>query len=74
MVACQVSICVITEQFSTLQQTIFNELWAREDGNILDHVQKWLLLFTIELHLAFLDGTENCVQTVIFGIIPEPTQ
>lgn len=40
----------------------------------LDNVQIWLFLCIIELYLVFLDGTANCVQTVMFGSIPEPMQ
>ena len=46
MVSLQISIHQPTEQFSTLPQSLSNELWSREDGC---HVHIWLLLCIIEL-------------------------
>lgn len=39
----------------------------------LDNVHIWLLFCIIELSPAFVDGMVSCVQTMISGRVPEPS-
>ena len=68
-------ICLTTEQFSTLPQSILNELWASEDVGISGSCRH----IASSLHhssLTYICGyhSELCSQTMFSGSVPEPMQ
>ena len=68
----QILINLTTEQFSILLQTIFDELWAREDGSISGSCSHMASSLS-DAALTSSDGLHSerfCVQTVISKSVP----
>lgn len=47
----EISVCLTTEQFSTLPQSSLNELWTREDGSVSGSCLPLCMNKCINLHL-----------------------